>query len=366
MKRLGLCAATIAITGVFGISSQAGMGILVTGGNSSGGQNPAFSGSFSGGSCDSSTWGKNLNQGSNAGQNYLLQNSAWNIGGQNITVQNPGCGTGNTNSFTGNNSSSLCPDNSFPGKNWLNAIYPGFSNSDSSCLDRLECPDTYVPSSGNYNGNCFTWDNINGGCLNPIWPDFNCPEEKPDENKPGTNKPDENNPDTNKPGENNPDGSGNGNSSGDSGGSGTGGNNSGNSSGSVNPPNQDEEISYLIQQVIDLVNEERAKAGLSPLTESAPLMDAAALRAQEITKSFSHTRPDGTSFSTAIRQSGATFNGSGENIAYGQQSAKAVMNTWMNSQTHRANILKSQFTKIGVGCYIDSRGVKYWTQLFTY
>lgn len=126
----------------------------------------------------------------------------------------------------------------------------------------------------------------------------------------------------------------------------------------------DEARTYILQ-VIALVNEERAKAGLAPVEESGKVAKAAAVRAQEITRSFSHTRPDGSSFSTALRQSGAAFNSSGENIAYGQPSPKAVMDTWMNSQTHRANILDRKFTDIGVGCYIDSRGVIYWTQLFT-
>lgn len=131
-------------------------------------------------------------------------------------------------------------------------------------------------------------------------------------------------------------------------------------SGSVSQGNQ----SY-VQQVINLVNQERAKAGLSPLTESAAVSQAAVVRAQEISKSFSHTRPDGSSFSTALDQSGASYHTSGENIAYGQETPEMVMNSWMNSQGHRANILNSKYTKIGVGYYVDGNGRSHWAQLFT-
>lgn len=118
------------------------------------------------------------------------------------------------------------------------------------------------------------------------------------------------------------------------------------------------------QQVIELVNEERAKAGLSPLQESAQASKAASVRAEEITRSFSHTRPDGSSFSTALQQNGVSFRSSGENIAYGQRTPQEVMNSWMNSQGHRANILNPNFTAIGVGYVQNSSGVGYWTQLF--
>lgn len=120
-----------------------------------------------------------------------------------------------------------------------------------------------------------------------------------------------------------------------------------------------------VQEVISLVNEERAKAGLGPVTESGNLAQAANIRAQEIVSSFSHTRPDGSGFSTVLSQNGVSYRGSGENIAYGQRSAAEVMDGWMNSSGHRANILNGNYTNIGVGFY-ESNGVKYWVQLFTY
>ncbi len=124
-------------------------------------------------------------------------------------------------------------------------------------------------------------------------------------------------------------------------------------------------LSY-IEQVVKLVNEERAKAGLNPVTVDTNLGKAANKRAQEIVTSFSHTRPNGSSFGTVLKEYNVSYNGAGENIAYGQKSPQEVMNGWMNSAGHRANILNAKFTKIGVGYYQSASGVNYWSQLFTY
>ena len=120
------------------------------------------------------------------------------------------------------------------------------------------------------------------------------------------------------------------------------------------------------EQVVDLVNKERAKAGLNKLTLNKKLESAALTRAYEIEKSFSHTRPNGSSFSTVLREYNINYRGSGENIAWGQTSPEAVMNAWMNSSGHRANILNPNFKEIGVGYYKNSAGRKHWTQLFIY
>ena len=119
-----------------------------------------------------------------------------------------------------------------------------------------------------------------------------------------------------------------------------------------------------INEVVELVNEERAKAGLSALTVHTGAASAAQVRAKELETSFSHTRPDGSNFSTALKEAGVNYSGAGENIAYGQQSPQAVMEQWMNSAGHRANILNPDFTAIGVGHYENGTGVNYWTQLF--
>lgn len=125
------------------------------------------------------------------------------------------------------------------------------------------------------------------------------------------------------------------------------------------------ELSYA-EQVVQLVNAERKKAGLNPLTLDSKLASAALIRAKETERSFSHTRPDGRSFSTVLTDNGITFRGAGENIAWGQRSPEEVMNGWMNSSGHRANILNPNYTKIGVGYYQNSSGRNFWSQLFTY
>ncbi|MDD3395128.1 MAG: CAP domain-containing protein, partial [Anaerotignum sp.] len=120
-------------------------------------------------------------------------------------------------------------------------------------------------------------------------------------------------------------------------------------------------ISAYAQKVVDLVNAERAKAGLSALQIDTDVTEAAQVRAKEIQTSFSHTRPDGRSCFTALDEAGAAYRGAGENIALGQKTPEQVMNDWMNSEGHRANILNGNFKYIGVG--VDGNA---WTQLFTY
>ena len=132
-----------------------------------------------------------------------------------------------------------------------------------------------------------------------------------------------------------------------------------------NKPEADKELTFA-EQVVELVNQERTKAGLNAVTLDQNMASAALVRAKEIETSFSHTRPNGSKFSTALTEQGVTFKGAGENIAWGQKSPEAVMQAWMNSEGHRANILNKNFTKIGVGYYQNAAGRNFWTQLFTY
>lgn len=123
-----------------------------------------------------------------------------------------------------------------------------------------------------------------------------------------------------------------------------------------------EQLSFA-EQVVELVNAERAKEGLASLTIDKKVQAAAQVRAVEIKTSFSHTRPNGSSFATALKEQGVTYRRSGENIAWGQRTPQEVVNAWMNSSGHRANIMNKNFTKIGVG-YYQHNGVNYWSQLF--
>ena len=111
------------------------------------------------------------------------------------------------------------------------------------------------------------------------------------------------------------------------------------------------------QSVVNQVNRERAARGLSALRIDPALTAAAQIRAREIVEKFSHTRPDGTRWSTV---SSVAY---GENIAKGQKTADKVMAAWMTSSGHRANILRASYGSIGVAC-VQSGGVYYWVQLF--
>ena len=113
----------------------------------------------------------------------------------------------------------------------------------------------------------------------------------------------------------------------------------------------------LAAQVIAQVNQERSRQGLGALREDGELNRAAAVRARELIQQFSHTRPDGTSWSTV---SASAY---GENIARGQNTSDKVMAAWLTSEGHRANILRASFGSIGVCAYVHG-GVTYWVQLF--
>ena len=144
----------------------------------------------------------------------------------------------------------------------------------------------------------------------------------------------------------------------------TGSENNGNNNTSK-PDNSVSSESRYISEVVRLVNAERAKEGLAALQMDSSLNSAAQVRAKEIVTSFSHRRPNGSNCFTALSEAGIKYNGSGENIAYGQKTPAEVVNAWMNSAGHRANIMSSKFTKIGVGCH-NSNGTYYWSQFFTY
>jgi len=154
----------------------------------------------------------------------------------------------------------------------------------------------------------------------------------------------------------------NGSSNNGSGNNGSGNNGSGNNgSGNNSSTDTTATVSVNAQKVVDLVNAERAKAGLGALTIDTKVTAAAQVRAKEVQTSFSHTRPDGRSCFTALDEANASYRGAGENIALGQKTPEQVMNDWMNSEGHRANIMNPNFKYIGVG--VDGNA---WTQLFTY
>ncbi len=118
-------------------------------------------------------------------------------------------------------------------------------------------------------------------------------------------------------------------------------------------------------QVLALVNKERAAAGCSPLTSNAKLVEAADDYSDVMAASgvMSHTGPDGSTMTSRVEAAGYAWSTLGENIAQGQSDAAAVMDAWMNSPGHKANILNCSFKEIGVGVHFGDGG-PWWTQNF--
>ena len=129
----------------------------------------------------------------------------------------------------------------------------------------------------------------------------------------------------------------------------------------ISLPEADSSVSAYAKKVVELVNKERAKVGLSALKLDTKASKAAQVRAREVNSVFSHTRPDGRSCFTALQEAGVSYRSAGENIAKGQKTPEEVVNAWMNSAGHRANILGKQFTAIGVGYSANGNG---WAQFF--
>lgn len=117
------------------------------------------------------------------------------------------------------------------------------------------------------------------------------------------------------------------------------------------------------EEVVRLVNVERAKGGLSPLTIDWELSRVAKYKSQDMHDKnyFSHTSPTYGSPFDMMKHFGISYKAAGENIAKGQKSAAQVVEAWMNSEGHRANIMSTKYSHIGVGYVADGN---YWTQMF--
>lgn len=133
------------------------------------------------------------------------------------------------------------------------------------------------------------------------------------------------------------------------------------SNGTSNDSSSSADKSTFASQVVDLVNQERAKAGLKPLTVHEKLTSMALDKAKDMSNNnyFSHTSPTYGSPFDMMKQYGISYKYAGENIAKGQRTPEEVMNSWMNSEGHRKNIMSPNFTMIGVGYYNG-----YWVQEF--
>ena len=175
----------------------------------------------------------------------------------------------------------------------------------------------YLPIGGSWS-NIWSWNNNDTNT--PIKTEPSKPEEKPNTEKPNTEKPDTN--------------------------TGT--------------------ATSIEMEVARLVNIERQKEGLAPLTFSEELSKVARVKSQDMANKnyFSHNSPTYGDPFAMMRSFGIQYKTAGENIAKGYSGAESVVRGWMNSSGHRANILNSSFGKIGVG-YVNVNGTTYWTQMFT-
>ncbi|MBO5356255.1 MAG: SafA/ExsA family spore coat assembly protein [Clostridia bacterium] len=131
----------------------------------------------------------------------------------------------------------------------------------------------------------------------------------------------------------------------------------------INIPSTDSSVINYEKEVVRLVNQERAKNGLSSLTYDWELSRVARYKSQDMKDNnyFSHTSPTYGSPFQMMKSFGITYRTAGENIARGYKTPEAVVDGWMNSSGHRANILNSSFTRIGVG-YVSNG--HYWAQMF--
>ena len=131
----------------------------------------------------------------------------------------------------------------------------------------------------------------------------------------------------------------------------------------INIPSVSSTVTAYEAEVVRLVNEIRQQNGLKPLTQDWQLSRVARYKSEDMRKLgyFSHTSPTYGSPFEMMRSFGISYRSAGENIAKGYKTPEAVVNGWMNSSGHRANILNSTYTHIGVG-YVASGN--YWTQMF--
>ena len=215
-------------------------------------------------------------------------------------------------------------------------------DKDNSCKDKnhndKNCNNTNKPEDNNNSDSTNKPDNNKPESNKPEDNNNSDSTDKPDNNKPESNKPEDNNnsDSTNKPDDNN---------------------NSGSTS---------ENFSAYQKEVVDLVNVERAKAGLNPLTLDSSISNVATKKSQDMIDNnyFSHNSPTYGSPFDMLKKFGVSYKTAGENIAMGQKTPKEVVNAWMNSEGHRKNIMNPNFSKIGVGVAQKSGGSIYWTQIF--
>jgi uncharacterized protein YkwD len=132
---------------------------------------------------------------------------------------------------------------------------------------------------------------------------------------------------------------------------------------SASTPTTAASASGTVARIVELVNNERGKAGCSPVTLNATLTKAAQAHSEDMAahQNMSHTGSDGSDPGDRITRAGYSWSTYGENVAYGYATPEKVMAGWMSSPGHKANILNCSFKEIGVGL---AQPNDYWTQDF--
>ena len=123
-------------------------------------------------------------------------------------------------------------------------------------------------------------------------------------------------------------------------------------------------LTAYAQQVITLTNSQREAVGLVPLKTDSAIIEMAMLRAKELEKNHSHTRPNGKNCQTVFEELETDLKFYGENAAKGQKTPEAVVEAWMDSPDHKKNLLRAGAEYLGVGVWQDTDGILYWVQLF--
>jgi uncharacterized YkwD family protein/spore coat assembly protein SafA len=133
----------------------------------------------------------------------------------------------------------------------------------------------------------------------------------------------------------------------------------------LNIPNIDT-VKNVESEILVLVNDQRRTQGLKPLTMDWELQRVARIKSQDMAQKgyFSHQSPTYGSPFDMMQQFGISYKFAGENIASGQRTPQDAMKAWMNSSGHRANILKPEYTHLGVGYYRGGSSGYTWTQMF--
>ncbi len=123
----------------------------------------------------------------------------------------------------------------------------------------------------------------------------------------------------------------------------------------------DDTLANYAEEMLILVNREREAEGLDPLYTTSSLQQAATTRAEEIAVTFDHTRPDGTECFSALDECGIYYYYAGENIARGYRTPAAVVDAWMSSEGHRANLMSPNYEYVGIGV-VEVDGTLSWSQ----